>query len=59
MVALDCRNHGESPHVPEMDYLAMADDLELLIDELSFQKVDLMGHSMGGKVAMTLALTKV
>ena len=45
-----------------MDYLVMAEDVVRLMDDLSGQqgsKFDLLGHSMGGKVAMALALTQV
>lgn len=52
----DMRNHGTSPHHPIMDYPAMADDLQSLIDGFGFSKINLMGHSMGGKAAMWFAL---
>jgi pimeloyl-ACP methyl ester carboxylesterase len=55
---VDMRNHGLSPHAPEMDYPAMADDLAVFMDELDLQTADLLGHSMGGKVAMWFALTQ-
>ncbi len=55
---LDMRNHGQSPHAPEMDYPTMAEDLTAFMDELDLQTADLLGHSMGGKVAMWFALTK-
>jgi pimeloyl-ACP methyl ester carboxylesterase len=55
---VDMRNHGLSPHAPEMDYPAMAGDLAVFMDELDLQTADLVGHSMGGKVAMWFALTK-
>lgn len=56
-ILVDLRNHGKSPHDDEMNYEVMADDiLELLID-LNLTSVDLIGHSMGGKVAMQFALT--
>ena len=53
--ALDLRNHGKSPHADSMDYDGMVDDVLHWMDGQGLQKVDLMGHSMGGKVAMTLA----
>ena len=56
---MDCRNHGESPHVSEMSYLSMAEDVEALIKKLDIPSAIVLGHSMGGKVAMALALTKV
>ncbi|MCQ4158403.1 alpha/beta fold hydrolase [Roseomonas sp. GC11] len=56
VIALDLRNHGHSPHDARMDYPAMAADVaETLAGEGPFH---LLGHSMGGKVAMTLALTQ-
>ena len=54
----DLRNHGRSPHAPSMDYHALAEDLRCLLDEQALDKVALVGHSMGGKAAMTLALTR-
>lgn len=53
-IALDLRNHGASPWTPDMDYLAMAEDLRDAIAPLGRSAV--VGHSMGGKTAMTLAL---
>lgn len=55
VITLDLRNHGRSPHVPGMDYVAMAEDVIALMDRLNLERAHLMGHSMGGKVAMTLA----
>ena len=52
---VDQRNHGNSPHSDEFDYNVMADDiLELLLNE-NIDKINLLGHSMGGKTAMTFA----
>ena len=60
--AIDLRNHGRSPHSPEMNYPLMAEDLqELILRRLAGQpqptRIRLLGHSMGGKVAMQFALT--
>jgi len=52
----DMRNHGRSPHDEDVSYQAMAQDILELIDQLGYQQVDLLGHSMGGKAAMWLAL---
>ncbi len=53
--ALDMRNHGKSPWSEGMDYDAMAADVLAWFDASGLGAVDLMGHSMGGKVAMVLA----
>lgn len=57
VVTADMRNHGDSFHDPDHGYPAMADDLARLIVDLG-GRVDLVGHSMGGKAAMVLALTQ-
>jgi len=53
--ALDLRNHGFSPQVPEMTYEAMAADVEAWLDAQGIARATLLGHSMGGKTAMLLA----
>ena len=53
--ALDLRNHGSSPHADEMTYEAMAGDVVAWMDAQGLARVTLLGHSMGGKVAMLLA----
>ncbi len=55
---VDLRNHGLSPHAPEMDYPVMAEDLKAFMDEHELQTANILGHSMGGKIAMWFALTK-
>jgi esterase len=52
----DQRNHGRSPHDSMMDYPLMAADLMRLLDQLELEQVVLIGHSMGAKTAMWLAL---
>ena len=53
--ALDLRNHGASPHTDEMDYELMVEDVMKWMHGHLAEKPLLIGHSMGGKVAMTLA----
>ncbi len=53
--ALDARNHGASPHSPEMNYNLMADDLEEFMAAQGISSAYLLGHSMGGKAAMQFA----
>jgi esterase len=55
---LDLRNHGNSPHVEIMDYRSMAGDVRAFLDRLHIRRTALMGHSMGGKTAMQLALSE-
>jgi pimeloyl-ACP methyl ester carboxylesterase len=54
--SVDLRNHGASPWADSMDYLEMADDVRQLIERLGLERPTVMGHSMGGKTAMALAL---
>lgn len=54
-VSMDLRNHGESPHTPRMSYPTMAGDVLATLDQLGIERCSVIGHSMGGKVAMALA----
>jgi pimeloyl-ACP methyl ester carboxylesterase len=54
--AVDQRNHGQSPHSAEMSYPLMAEDVNELLAARGLESVSLVGHSMGGKVAMQFAL---
>ncbi len=56
VILADLRNHGLSFHDNEFTYEAMANDVARLINTLQIAPVDLIGHSMGGKVAMQLAI---
>ncbi len=56
VVALDLRNHGASPHAPGMHYHTMAEDVAETLATLGLPPCAVLGHSMGGKVAMALAL---
>lgn len=53
----DLRNHGHSPHADDCSYPALAADVLALMDRLEINSACLVGHSMGGKVAMWLALS--
>jgi len=54
VICVDMRNHGSSPQFDTHSYHDLADDLAQVLDE----PCDVLGHSMGGKAAMVLALTR-
>ena len=54
---VDQRNHGRSPHARGMAYPALAGDVLAYLDAHRIDRAGLIGHSMGGKTAMSLALT--
>lgn len=56
VLAMDLRNHGRSPHDARMTYPAMADDVLETLRAADLDCADILGHSMGGKTAMVLAL---
>ena len=56
VLALDQRNHGRSPHSVEMNYPLMAADVEKFMAARGLATAMVVGHSMGGKTAMQLAL---
>ncbi|KWW45013.1 histidine kinase [Vibrio cholerae] len=55
VLSLDLRNHGLSFHNDEHNYALMAQDVNQLLEHLNLTSVVVIGHSMGGKVAMKLA----
>lgn len=57
VLAVDQRNHGQSPHSDLFTYEAMAEDLTELLDHLNIPSAHVLGHSMGGKTAMQFALS--
>lgn len=52
---VDARNHGRSPKSESHSYPVMAEDLLEYLNEHEIEKTALIGHSMGGKTAMTFA----
>ncbi len=56
VIALDARNHGASPHAPDMGYRTLAADVIETMDALNVAEAVLIGHSMGGKTAMMVSL---
>lgn len=56
VVNLDMRNHGRSDWYDTMSYALMAEDVKDTLDHLGLDQVNLLGHSMGGKIAMEFAL---
>ena len=55
VITVDLRNHGRSPHSAAQTYDLMAEDLAELFEQLNLDNVDIIGHSMGGKVAMAFS----
>lgn len=55
VVALDLRNHGHAFHAPTQRHEEMADDVARTLEALGIEQYWLMGHSMGGRVAMRVA----
>uniref|UniRef100_A0A023G7H7 sn-1-specific diacylglycerol lipase ABHD11 n=1 Tax=Amblyomma triste TaxID=251400 RepID=A0A023G7H7_AMBTT len=56
--AVDARNHGKSPRTGDMDYALMAGDVEQFMRDQKAPRATFIGHSMGGRTAMQLALYK-
>lgn len=51
---IDLRNHGKSPHTKEMTYKLMSEDIRQLMKDEDLDKINIIGHSMGGKVCYQL-----
>ncbi|XP_045503459.1 protein ABHD11-like [Colias croceus] len=56
VVAVDLRNHGDSPHASSHKYEDMADDILKLFKKLSVDKASIVGHGMGGRASMCVSL---
>ncbi len=56
--AVDQRNHGRSPHSDQFNYKLMAEDVANLLAHEGIKSAQVLGHSMGGKTAMQLALSR-
>ena len=57
VTSIDVRNHGNSFHQKGMSYSELAQDVITLLNVLSIESCHLLGHSMGGKIAMQIALS--
>ena len=58
VLAMDARNHGASSHAPGMNYATQATDVAETLAARGIIRTAVLGHSMGGKTAMMLALTR-
>uniref|UniRef100_A0A1B0ASW5 sn-1-specific diacylglycerol lipase ABHD11 n=1 Tax=Glossina palpalis gambiensis TaxID=67801 RepID=A0A1B0ASW5_9MUSC len=56
VITVDARNHGNSPHTDDHGSKSMAADIVQLMHRLNFQKISVLGHSMGGRTMMYFAL---
>lgn len=54
---IDLRNHGRSPHSTEFNYDVMCEDLMAYMKDHNIERANILGHSLGGKVAMKFAFT--
>jgi pimeloyl-ACP methyl ester carboxylesterase len=54
---LDLRNHGRSFHSPEFNYNVMVEDILDYCKANNLETINIIGHSMGGKIAMLFAVT--
>lgn len=56
VISVDLRNHGRSPHHESQTYAEMAADVLAVCDHLNLEELHVLGHSLGGKVAMQFAM---
>ncbi len=56
VITPDLRNHGQSPHSNIHDFHSMTEDIEALLEKLNITKLNIVGHSMGGKLAMAFTV---
>lgn len=59
IIAVDVRNHGDSPQTSEFNYTCLAEDIRELMADLNIKKINAVGHSLGGRAMMFLALKYV
>jgi len=57
VISVDVRNHGSSFHENSMEYPELAQDVISVLEHLNIKQADFLGHSMGGKIAMQVALS--
>ena len=55
VLAVDLRNHGQSPHASEQSFELLAADVLEFLDDHGLERAHVLGHSLGGKIAMRLA----
>uniref|UniRef100_A0A1B6G7H0 sn-1-specific diacylglycerol lipase ABHD11 n=1 Tax=Cuerna arida TaxID=1464854 RepID=A0A1B6G7H0_9HEMI len=55
IIAVDARNHGDSPHVYDFSYESMVSDIVYFLKKHNIEKASFIGHSMGGRTVMLLA----
>jgi abhydrolase domain-containing protein 11 len=56
---VDARNHGDSPHTTQLTYNHLVEDLRALMIDLAIERATFIGHSMGGRAVMLMALRYV
>jgi pimeloyl-ACP methyl ester carboxylesterase len=56
VILADLRNHGRSPHADEFDFVVLSNDVFETLEQAGFKECCVLGHSLGGKTAMFLAL---